>query len=80
LDRNIDRAAGRTGQWTEDEKSKLKDAVQMHGGKDWFAVAALVWVEQRDSVMTDGMMSWIPTSTERLLDVRLNGQKTKTAR
>jgi hypothetical protein len=28
--------------WTEDEDSKLKDAVQMHGGKNWGAVAALV--------------------------------------
>jgi hypothetical protein len=33
---------GRTGKWTEDEDSKLKDAVQTHGGKNWGAIAALV--------------------------------------
>jgi hypothetical protein len=27
---------------TEDEARQLKDAVQMHGGKDWVAIAALV--------------------------------------
>jgi hypothetical protein len=32
----------RTGKWTEDEDARLKDAVQMHGGKDWSAIAALV--------------------------------------
>jgi hypothetical protein len=39
---SIDRANGRTGKWTEDEDLKLKAAVQMHGGKDWVAIAALV--------------------------------------
>jgi hypothetical protein len=29
-----------TGKWGEDEDLKLKDAVQMHGGKDWAAIAA----------------------------------------
>jgi hypothetical protein len=42
LDPNIDRANGRTGKWTEDEDSKLKDAVQTRGGKNWGAIAALV--------------------------------------
>jgi myb proto-oncogene protein len=30
------------GKWTADEDIKLKDAVQMHGGKNWGAIAALV--------------------------------------
>jgi hypothetical protein len=39
---NIDHATGRTGTWTEDEDIKLKDAVQINGGKSWDAIAALV--------------------------------------
>jgi myb proto-oncogene protein len=35
-------ALGRTGKWSEEEDSKLKDAVQLHGGKDWVVIAALV--------------------------------------
>jgi hypothetical protein len=42
VDPNIGGASGRTGKWTEDEDSKLKDAVQLHGGKDWVVIAALV--------------------------------------
>jgi myb proto-oncogene protein len=30
------------GKWSEDEDSKLKDAVQTHGGKNWGDIAALV--------------------------------------
>jgi hypothetical protein len=42
LDPNIDSANERTGKWTADEDSKLKDAVQTHGGKNWGLVAGLV--------------------------------------
>jgi myb proto-oncogene protein len=42
LDPSIDRVNGRTGKWTVVEDSKLKDAAQTHGGKDWSAVAVLV--------------------------------------
>jgi hypothetical protein len=42
LDPSIDRTAGRTGKWTEDEDNKLKKAVQLHGGKKWAAIALLV--------------------------------------
>jgi hypothetical protein len=42
LDPSIDRANGRNGKWTADEDIKLKDAVQMYGGKDWVAIATLV--------------------------------------
>jgi hypothetical protein len=42
LKSSVDRAHGRTGKWTKDEDLKLKYSVQMHGGKDWVAIAALV--------------------------------------
>jgi hypothetical protein len=42
LNSNIDPSMGRTGKWDEDEDTKLKDAVQTHGGKNWAAIAALV--------------------------------------
>jgi hypothetical protein len=42
LDSNIDRPSRRTGKWTAVEVSKLKFAVQMHGAKDWAAIATLV--------------------------------------
>jgi hypothetical protein len=31
-----------TGEWAEDEDSKLKDAVHTHGDKKWGAIAELV--------------------------------------
>jgi myb proto-oncogene protein len=42
LKHSIDQATGLTGKWTEDEFIKLKDAVETHGGKNWFAIAVLV--------------------------------------
>jgi hypothetical protein len=39
---SISLTAGRTGSWTEDEDLKLKYSVQIHGGKNWAAIAALV--------------------------------------
>jgi hypothetical protein len=39
---SIDRTARRSGTWTEGERLKLINAVQMHGGKDWAAIARLV--------------------------------------
>jgi hypothetical protein len=39
---NIDQVSERTGKWSEDEDSKLKDSVQMHGGNNWGAIAVLV--------------------------------------
>jgi hypothetical protein len=42
LDPSIDRATGHKGKWTAAETIKLKDAVQMHGGNNWRAIAALV--------------------------------------
>jgi hypothetical protein len=34
LDPNIDRASGCTGKWIEDEASKLKDSIQLHGEEE----------------------------------------------
>jgi hypothetical protein len=42
LDPDIVRASGRKGSWTAVEDSKLRDAVLIHGGKNWGAIAALV--------------------------------------
>jgi myb proto-oncogene protein len=42
LDPSIDRADGCTGKWTVDEDSKLKDALQTHGDKDWVELSAVV--------------------------------------
>jgi hypothetical protein len=38
----VNRANERTGKWLDDEDSKLKDAVQMHRGKNRDTIAALV--------------------------------------
>jgi ribosome recycling factor len=40
-DPNSALTAGLAGKWTEDEDSKLKDAVQMYGDKNWVAIAYL---------------------------------------
>jgi hypothetical protein len=37
-----DRANGRKSSWTAVQDSKLKDALQTHGGENWNAIAALV--------------------------------------
>jgi hypothetical protein len=42
LDPSIGGANGRTGKWAEDEASKLREAVQTHGGNNWDAIAQLV--------------------------------------
>jgi hypothetical protein len=42
LDPSIDRASAHKGKWEEYEDIKLKDAVQMHGGKNWGSISALV--------------------------------------
>jgi uncharacterized protein YbdZ (MbtH family) len=38
----LDPSIGRKGKWTAVEDSKLKDAVQTHGDKEWDEIAALV--------------------------------------
>jgi hypothetical protein len=42
LHSSIDQVHWRTGKWTPDEDTKLKDAVRIHDGKNWNAIAALV--------------------------------------
>jgi myb proto-oncogene protein len=42
LDPSIDWASGRTGKWSEDEDTMLKDTVLRHGDKSWKEIAALV--------------------------------------
>jgi hypothetical protein len=42
LDLSINRMNGRRGKWAEGEDSKLKDAVETHGGKNWVAISPLV--------------------------------------
>jgi hypothetical protein len=43
LDPRINQTTRRTWTWTEDEDDgKLKDSEQIHNGKDWVAITALV--------------------------------------
>jgi hypothetical protein len=42
FDPRIVRTTTYMDKWTPDEDDKLKDAVQMHNGKNWFAIATLV--------------------------------------
>jgi hypothetical protein len=44
------------GVWTEGGDNKLKDAVQMHGGKDWAAIAALV--QGRTKIQSRNRWQW----------------------
>jgi hypothetical protein len=44
--------------------TKLNDAVQRHGEKNWDAIAFMVAeVERKVSVGTDGIRSWMPEPT-----------------
>jgi hypothetical protein len=73
LDPRIDRTNGRTGKWAEDEDIKLKDAVQMHNGKNWDAIAALV----PGRTMTQCRSRWHHTKNPRI--DRTNGRTGKWA-
>ena len=42
MDPSVIMDMARTGHWTSEEDSKLKDAVQKYGGKNWTAIAKLV--------------------------------------
>jgi phosphoribosylanthranilate isomerase len=89
LDPSIDRANERTGKWAEDEDSKLKDAVQMHGGKDWAAIAPLVpgrtrnqcrdrWKGTLDPIIGETRRTgkWTPDEDDKLKDaVQTHGDK-----
>jgi hypothetical protein len=86
LDPNMDRM----GKWTEDEDVKLKESVEMHGGKDWAAIAELVpgrvgkqcWSRWRDFLDPDvdreiGRTGyWTKDEDDKLKDsVELHGSK-----
>jgi hypothetical protein len=70
--------AGSRGKWKAVEDSKLRDAVQMHGGKDWNAIATLVPGRTKSQCKNRWHNSWIPTSIERL-DGKVAGKQMKTA-
>jgi hypothetical protein len=54
LDPSINQMNEHTGgKWTGVENSKLKDAVEKHGGKDWAAIASLVQIERKNSVIRE---------------------------
>jgi hypothetical protein len=48
---------GRRGTWTEEEVLKLEKAVEMHGEKNWAAVAELVPGRTKSNVLADGVTS-----------------------
>jgi myb proto-oncogene protein len=80
LDPSIDRANGRAGKWTSVEDSKLKDAVQTHGDKDWAVIAALVPGRTNSQCYQRWYYALDPSidrATGRM-DARVNGQKSKT--
>jgi hypothetical protein len=68
LKHSIDGASGRTGKWSEYEDSELKDAVQLHGGKDWDAIAALVPGRTENGVVIDGMTSIVESNLDPALE------------
>jgi hypothetical protein len=87
LNSSIDRASESTGKWAEDEDIKLKDAVQLHGSKDWVPISALVpgrtktqcqnrwhYVLNRSIALTAGR--WTPEEDIELKDaVQTHGGK-----
>jgi hypothetical protein len=73
LSHSIGTVSGYAGRWTEDEDNKLEDAVQMHGGKDWASITALL----------PGRTKYQCTSrwhyALKINNIRVNGEKTKTS-
>jgi myb proto-oncogene protein len=73
-----DRANGRRGEWSADEDIKLKDAVQIHGGRNWDKIAALVPGRMKNQCNSRWHDVLNPDRKGRK-DVQVNGQKTKIA-
>jgi myb proto-oncogene protein len=78
LKRRIDQLTGPSGIWTLDKGTKLKNAMQLHGGKeckDWFAIAALIpgrMTSQRQSRWHNPL--WTEDEDDELKDaVQLHG-------
>jgi hypothetical protein len=54
LDPSINQMDEHTGgKWIGVEDSNLKDVVEKHGGKDWAAIASLVQIERKNSVIRE---------------------------
>jgi myb proto-oncogene protein len=49
LDPSSEWENGRTGKWSKDEDSKLKNVVHTHGSKKWYEIAAGSYVEPKGS-------------------------------
>jgi hypothetical protein len=90
LDPSIALTARRKGSWTKDEDLKLKNSVQMHGDKDWVAIAALVpgrtkrqcwsrwkgFLSPRDTLTVGRNISWTADEDKKLNGaVRAHGAK-----
>jgi hypothetical protein len=88
LDPRIIRTTTRTGKWNPDEDDKLKDAVKMHNGENWFAITALIpgrtktqcssrWygvLDPRNVRTTTHMNKWTPDEDDKLKDaVQMHG-------
>jgi myb proto-oncogene protein len=74
LDPSIDRENGRTGTWTRDEDSKLKDAVQTHGDKDWKEVSALVPGRKASQCSNRWYKVLDPRASTGRMKARVNGR------
>jgi hypothetical protein len=74
---SIDGANGRTGEWSEDEDIKLKNAVQTYGGKYWGTIAALV--PGRSEKRCWGRWHYFLDPSISEANERVNGEKTKTS-
>jgi hypothetical protein len=86
---SINPTSAHMDRWTTDEDTKLKDAVQMHNGKNWDAIAALIpgrtsrkcWHRWRDALdprvirMTGRTGNWTPDEDTKLNDaVHIHGK------
>jgi hypothetical protein len=69
---------GTKGRWTSDEDNMLKHSVQMHGGNDWVVIAALVPGRTKSQCHKRWQNAY-NHSIDRRMDVRVNGEKTKTS-
>jgi hypothetical protein len=77
LDARMDRTSGRTGEWIPDEDANVKDALHIHDGKNWPAVAALVPGRTRMQCCSRWHDALDPR-VDRSLGVPVNGLRTKT--
>jgi hypothetical protein len=90
LDPSIDLTTARAGKWSEDEVITLKNAVEMHGGKNWKKIAVLVpgrtkkqcWNRWKDTLdpnidpTTARTGKWTPVKDIKLKDaVQAHGGK-----